>query len=52
MTWIKSKILKHLKFTNSKGAIIKRDYKANIIVIDYFGGACVKYSYDGKYLCG
>lgn len=52
MTWIKDKIIKHLKATSCKSATIKRDYKANIVVIDYFGGACVKYNYDGKWLCG
>lgn len=29
MTWIKTKILKHLKFTNGKGVTIHRNYKAN-----------------------
>ena len=52
MTWIKTKILKHLKFTNGKSVTIHRNYKANIVALDYFGGACVKYSYDGKWLCG
>ena len=49
---LKIKILKHLKATNGKGVTIHRNYKANTVVLDYFGGACVKYNYNGKWLCG
>ncbi len=52
MTWLKDKIVKHLKATNSKGVTVYRNYKANTVVLDYFGGACVKYTYNGKWLCG
>ena len=36
----------------TKKISIKRNYLKNYIVIDYFGGACVKYTYDGKWICG
>jgi hypothetical protein len=52
MTWIKTKISKQIKSTNCKSASIRRDYKNDRVTIDYFGGACVKYSYAGKWICG
>ena len=50
--WLKIKVLGHLKITNRTGVNIHRDYSRGIVVIDYFGGPCIKYSYDGKWLCG
>ncbi len=50
--WLKSKILGHLKATGKSGVSVRRDYLSKTVVVDYFGGACVKYSYDGKWLCG
>ena len=52
MRWLKNKIKNTLNFTNSKGVSIYRDYKRNIVVVDYLGGATVKYNYNGKWLCG
>ena len=52
MTWIKTKIKKHLKATSCKSVTIHRNYAKKTVVLDYFGGACVKYNYDGKWLCG
>ncbi|MFA7157025.1 MAG: hypothetical protein WC123_04960 [Bacilli bacterium] len=50
--WLKSKVLGHLKVTGKTGVSVRRDYLSKTVVVDYFGGACVKYSYDGKWLCG
>ena len=50
--WVKNKIKAHLKFTNTGKVNVKRNYKNKTIVIDYFGGSCVKYNYNGKWMCG
>ena len=52
MNWLKDKIIKRIKATNCKSFTIKRDYNKNIVTIDYFGGGCVKYTYNGKWVCG
>ena len=50
--WLKEKIKNHLDFTNGDNVSIRRDYKRNIVVIDYFGGATIKYTYNGKWIAG
>jgi Fe-S cluster biogenesis protein NfuA len=50
--WIKQKILNHLNATGGRVVFIRRNYHTNIVVVDYLGGACVKYYYDGKWICG
>ena len=50
--WLKSKVLGHLKVTGKNSVSVRRDYLNKTIIVDYFGGTCVKYSYDGKWLCG
>jgi len=50
--WLKDTVLAHLRFTGKSGLTVRRDYASRVVVVDYFGGACVRYSYDGKRLCG
>ena len=50
--WLKEKIKNHLDFTNGDNVSIRRDYKRNIVVIDYFGGATIKYDYNGNWVAG
>lgn len=52
MNWLKNKVKNHLKVTNCKDVTVHRDYKSNRVVLDYLGGPCVKYNYNGKWIAG
>lgn len=52
MYWLKNKIKNHLRIFKNPSVNVYRNYNTNTVVIDYYGGACTKYTYDGKWIAG
>ena len=54
--WVKKKIKDHWNFTKGNGLVnrvrIRRMYSLNRIVIDFWGGSCTTYDYDGNWIAG
>ena len=50
--WLKDRILKHLAFTNGKSVTVYRNYDNKTVLLDYYGGRSVCYTYDGVWLIG
>ena len=50
--WVKKKIKDHFAFTKGNRVRVRRMYSLNRIVIDFWGGSCTTYDYDGNWIAG
>ncbi|MBT4376734.1 hypothetical protein HOD29_05145 [archaeon] len=50
--WLRKRILAHIKLTENKKFTVKRNFSDRKIILDFFGGSCSSYTYDGKWIGG
>jgi hypothetical protein len=48
MGWLKKKVSDHLKFFGNPLVKIYRDFENKTVTIDFYGGRCATFSYEGK----
>jgi len=52
MFWINKVIQDRIKFNGNSRVRIYRNFKSKTVTVDWFGGACSTYTYDGEWIAG